>query len=430
MPYRRQLNLFAPICMICLGLFVGGCKPLLVEEMPPSRLDGQAVHPEQFKHGPPPPVPEVAWRDPPPCQPQAGETICAHLIYRTDRELHDLIWSVDGIVHDTRPLVDVPSGLTSFSPDFSQLVVQTPRGHTAGGPLYLYNLETEQLINLNEYTGLPIFTSISALRVAGWHQDSQQLLLVNEDDERLIWLDLANGSYQPLAVGIDSGQMSPPRQFQLAADGSGFTFISQSRDTTNRDNQSLYLYWYDRESKQTHQLLSVPREQGQLAATAIAPNGEQLVYLLLRGSRLLGRSEEVHLLDLASPQADSANSRLLLAGNLGPTEPVWSPDGQEIAFIRRELSGPRRAAPDQPPPLGDIWTLSIDGGEAVQRTFTKALDRPPIWSPDGNYLAFVTADGQIGMVAMDDAEMLWQMDSTTMRAPLIQLAFVPVESSQ
>ena len=159
--------------------------------------------------------------------------------------MRELIWSDNGIERETFPLTDVPNGITSFSPDFSRLVVQTPHGHTAGGPLYLYDLETEQLVNLNDQIGLPSNTGVSALRVAGWHPDGQQLLLVNEDDEVTIWLDLASETYQALALGIDTSQMAPPRHFALAPDGSGFTFETNKRETTSRDAQVAYLYWYD-----------------------------------------------------------------------------------------------------------------------------------------------------------------------------------------
>lgn len=56
------------------------------------------------------------------------------------------------------------------------LVVQTPRGDTAGGPLYLYDLATEQTTNLNEQSGLPSYNSISALKVVGWHPNNSYLL--------------------------------------------------------------------------------------------------------------------------------------------------------------------------------------------------------------------------------------------------------------
>lgn len=433
-------SLFAPICLIWLGLLCVGCQPVLLQEdirLPTERQPRQEPLPERFRNAEPPPVPEISWSEPPPCpndkQPedQNLQTVCARLLYRADTELRELIWSDAGIVSETRSLTDVPPGITSFSPDFTQLVIQTPRGHTAGGPLYLYNLKTEELRNLNEDMGLPIYSGVSALRVAGWHRDSQQLLLVNEDDEVVIWLDLVSNSYRALALGIDTGQVGPPRQFMLAPDGSGFTFVAHSRDSTGRDStvrrdQTVTLYWYDLETDQASQLLTVPSEKGKLAATAISPRGEQLAYLVLRGGRRTGRSEELYLLDLSAEMSNSTGS-LLLSGNLGPTMPVWSPNGDAIAFIRRNLTEPRRAAPDQPPPLGDIWTISIHNGEAKQRTFTEALDRPPVWSPDGNYLAFVTADGQIGMVAKEASEMMWLMESATIRAPLIRMSFVPVE---
>ncbi|MBP7961129.1 MAG: PD40 domain-containing protein [Caldilineaceae bacterium] len=423
------------------------------------------------------PIPQVEWDQPPACESldQSQATICARLLFRADDELREVVWSSQGIDPTTRSLANVPDGITSFSPDFSHLVVQTPRGDTAGGPLYLYDLATEELINLNEQVGLPTYTSVSALRVVGWHQDGQQLLLVNEGDEVTIWLDLASGSYRPLDLGIDTSQMAPPRLFMLAQDGQGFTFVSYSRESTSRESasrestgadsatpgsgtpgsnasgsdksspgtpgesprddgnrnlQASNLYWYDLIADETRLVLAAPAVQGRLAATAIAPDSSRLAYVRQLGGRMMGRSQELYLLDLNETDPDADSSRLLYAGNLGPTAPVWSPDGEQIALIQRDLAEPMRADPNQPPPLGDIWILSTQSGEATQLTFTQAIEQPPVWSPDGRYLAFVTAGGQIGMVGVDTPGKTWLMDETTVEPQLIQIAFLPQEQSE
>lgn len=444
--------------LLWIGLLCLGCQPLLLDpEAPPQRIDqGDDGDPPTAFHDPgPPPVPDVAWEEAPDCavQPQAGASVCARLFYRTAAALHELIWRGESITETVHTLDGVPDGLTSFSPDFSQLIVQTPGGHAAGGPLYLYDRASGALTNLNDYVKLPMYTGVSTLRVAGWQLDRQQLLLVNEDDEVVIWLDLAAGTYRPLALGIDPGTMSPPRAFSLAPDGSGFTFVAHSRaadrpSTDSRvqeDSRAQFeeqLYWYDLTTDQVKLLLTLSLAEGKLGATAIAPDGMQLAYMLFRGNRRSGRSEELYLLDLPvseadttqsnipeadAAQADSGTDRQLLAGNWGPTVPVWSPDGAQIALIRRNLQEPRKAAPDQPLPLGDIWTISVADGTSKQLTMTAALLNPPVWSPDGRYLAFVTADSQIGMVAADTPGHVWRMATTTVPSRFLPIAFAPLE---
>lgn len=441
---RRYRGLLTTICILGLGLLCTSCQPVLLDEdFRPSEEGKPGQEPGQEKPGNTgaAPVPEISWTEPPLCQDseqdqgQDQQTVCARIVYRAGEELRELIWSEAGIARETRALTDVPRGITSFSPDVTRLVVQTPRGHTAGGPLYLYDLETEQLFNINEQIGLPIYSSVSALRVAGWHPDGQQLLLVNEDDEVTLWLDLESGSYRALALDIDMGQMAPPRRFALAPDGSGFTFDTHSRDATGHNTDTASLYWYDLATDETRLLLTVPSAQGRLAESAIAPDGEQLAYLVQRGGRKQGRSEEVYLMELAEERTDtttatSADSRLLLAGNLGPTLPVWSPDGEQLALIQRDLDEPLQAGHNQPPPYGDIWLINALSGENTQLTHTEALEQPPVWSPDGRYLAFITADGQIGMVAVETSGMIWQLDDTSLNSEFIQIAFAPLEQSK
>lgn len=67
----------------------------------------------------------------------------------------------------------------------------------------------------------------------------------------------------------------------------------------------------------------------------------------------------------------------VLASEAG-SSPLWmryqqiSPDGSRIAFCYR----------------GDIYTVSSSGGQAVRLTSNRAYDYSPVWSPDGEQIAF------------------------------------------
>ena len=74
------------------------------------------------------------------------------------------------------------------------------------------------------------------------------------------------------------------------------------------------------------------------------------------------------------------------------TNPLWmrfcaiSPDGQTIAFSYK----------------GDIFTVSSQGGTAHQLTSNAAYDAYPVWSPDGQRIAFASArEGSLDVYVVD-----------------------------
>lgn len=73
----------------------------------------------------------------------------------------------------------------------------------------------------------------------------------------------------------------------------------------------------------------------------------------------------------------------------------WSPNQQRIAYWGVN-QGARR----------DIWTVGVSGGEPVQVTDDPYVDWNPVWSPDGNFLYFISnRKGVMGLwrVAIDQS---------------------------
>jgi len=71
-----------------------------------------------------------------------------------------------------------------------------------------------------------------------------------------------------------------------------------------------------------------------------------------------------------------------LITNIDSVQPNWSPHGYRIAYQGRRNTAQR-----------DIWTIPAEGGDPVEVTNDPAMDWNAVWSPDGNYLYFVSDRG-------------------------------------
>ncbi|MGH2593099.1 MAG: TolB family protein, partial [Anaerolineae bacterium] len=97
----------------------------------------------------------------------------------------------------------------------------------------------------------------------------------------------------------------------------------------------------------------------------------------------------------------------LLASALSPARvvydvfPVWSPEGQAIAFVcyrpfleitidLAQLFEPTGSYIDDKRHYAEICSTAPDGSNRRQLTHNRAADYHPVWSPDGAQIAFVS----------------------------------------
>jgi dipeptidyl aminopeptidase/acylaminoacyl peptidase len=80
-------------------------------------------------------------------------------------------------------------------------------------------------------------------------------------------------------------------------------------------------------------------------------------------------------------------------------DPTVSPDGKWVAYSVRTTDAARDKRST------DIWMTSWDGRSTVQLTQTPESEHSPGWSPDGTYLAFLSARGR-----KDGPDELWLLD--------------------
>ncbi len=79
----------------------------------------------------------------------------------------------------------------------------------------------------------------------------------------------------------------------------------------------------------------------------------------------------------------------ITSGDFDDDEPVWSPDGKQIAFTSN------RSVPDPDATYDtDIWTVAADnsdkGAHPTKISSSPGEDHSPAWSPDGKFIAFTT----------------------------------------
>jgi dipeptidyl aminopeptidase/acylaminoacyl peptidase len=153
-----------------------------------------------------------------------------------------------------------------------------------------------------------------------------------------------------------------------------------------------------------------------------SPDGSRVAFVV--GAAAVEGEKSEWLSQVWVAKSDGSGAFALTSGDKSSTAPAWSPDGKWIAFL--SARGPKDK--DGKEPKANVWRIRVDGGEAEALTDEKGGVSAVEWSPDGKSIAFLMTDPKSDEEERADKE---KRDARVVdeNLKLIRLYVAPVEKN-
>ncbi|MDO9510565.1 MAG: hypothetical protein Q7J34_02290 [Bacteroidales bacterium] len=201
--------------------------------------------------------------------------------------------------------------------------------------------------------------------------------------ERIVFTDEMDGNTNVYMINATQGSAiqqitsTPSNELgpAFSPNGNEIFFTKAEVSYSNNIPITRYYVW----SYSTESSLLTQYTEG--FTPSVAPDGENLI--VTRNSKDIQARGEIWMINLKTGQ-----STLILADkDKGFSSPQVSPDGETIVLVGESPKTINRRK------NLDIYTIKTDGTKFTQITFHPGDDVSPVWSPDGNFLYFISQRG-------------------------------------
>jgi Tol biopolymer transport system component len=210
----------------------------------------------------------------------------------------------------------------------------------------------------------------------------------------------------------------------LISDGGGWFFLP----SWSQNGESVAFYYFNPGTQMTT-VYSVDVTQPELEPKLLtdrgtydlefgslkwSPDGKSILYYTIDILKIA----DIYKIDTATRTVEDVFAETVF----NDLAPDWSPDGTQFVFASNR--------PNKDDPITDLYLADPDGENLVRLTDNNALgwvDTLPAWSPDGEKIAFFRYNYILGEAFEGGPQGLWRYDVTAKEASLLYEMPVAVE---